>query len=210
MKSLAGLRTSHTDQVYRLCFVLLSQMNISGTVNVFRLLWNPRLCMPQSSISTFNDLPVPIGSNIKAVVLDKDNCFAYPKDNEVWPKYLEKWESLKKEYPGKKLLIVSNTAGSSDDRDYEHAKKVEALTGVPVLRHTSKKPGCSDEIMQYFVKNKVASSPAEVAVVGDRLFTDIIMANSMGAYGVWVKDGVEESSNPISKFEKSLYNYLKF
>lgn len=166
--------------------------------------------MPQLSIPTFNDLPVPIGSNIKAVVLDKDNCFAYPKDEKVWPEYLEKWETLKKHYPGKRLLIVSNTAGSSDDKDHEQARKLESITGIPVLRHSIKKPGCQEEIMQYFVRNRIVDSPSEVAVVGDRLFTDIIMANSMGAYGVWVKVGVEESSNPISKFEKSLYNYLKF
>lgn len=166
--------------------------------------------MPQLTVPTFNDLPLPINSNIKAVVLDKDNCFAYPKDDKVWPTYLEKWQSLKQQYPGKQLLIVSNTAGSSDDLDYEQAKKLEAVTGVSVLRHAVKKPGCKDEIMQYFIENKVANSPSEVAVVGDRLFTDIIMANSMGAYGVWIKDGVEDSTNPISKFEKSLYNYLKF
>jgi phosphatidylglycerophosphatase GEP4 len=32
--------------------------------------------------------------------------------------------------------------------------------------------------------------PEQVAVVGDRLSTDVVMANLMGGYGVWVKDGV--------------------
>ena len=39
--------------------------------------------------------------------------------------------------------------------------------------------------------------PEHVAVVGDRLTTDVMMANMMGSYAVWVRDGVvpvEETS----------------
>lgn len=34
------------------------------------------------------------------------------------------------------------------------------------------------------------TSPGQIAIVGDRLSTDIMMANMMGSYGVWVRDGV--------------------
>lgn len=34
------------------------------------------------------------------------------------------------------------------------------------------------------------SRPDQIAVVGDRLSTDIMMANMMGSYGFWVRDGV--------------------
>jgi len=36
------------------------------------------------------------------------------------------------------------------------------------------------------------TSPSQIAVVGDRLLTDVMMANLMGAHGFWVKDGVME------------------
>ena len=73
-------------------------MNISGTLNVFRLLREPALCLPQHTVSTFNHLPVPLSKafpkkddekevDIKAVVLDKDNCFAIPHTNEVHKPY---------------------------------------------------------------------------------------------------------------------------
>ena len=73
-------------------------MNISGTVNVFRLIRDPALCLPQHTVSTFNHLPIPLSSafpkrdgkkdvDIKAVVLDKDNCFAIPHTNEVHKPY---------------------------------------------------------------------------------------------------------------------------
>lgn len=153
---------------------------------------------------------MPINSQIEAVVLDKDNCFAYPHENRVWPEYSAKWESLKKEYPDKRLLIVSNTAGSSDDPDFIEAKLLEEKTGVAVLRHSVKKPGCLDEILNHFYKHKIIEHPSQVAVVGDRLFTDILMANSMGSYGIWVKNGVTPSKNIICKFEKALYKFLGF
>lgn len=31
--------------------------------------------------------------------------------------------------------------------------------------------------------------PDQIAIVGDRLSTDIMMANMMGSYGFWIKDG---------------------
>lgn len=184
-------------------------MNISGTLNAFRVVYNPRVCMPRLMVPTFNELPVPINPNIKAVVLDKDNCFAFPHQNEVWHAYSDKWLELKKAYPGAALLMVSNTAGSSDDRDYKAAELLEKNLGIYVLRHDTKKPGCGEEVMKHFYENKIVESPEQVAVVGDRLFTDVMMANLMGSYSVWVRDGVRISSNPIVKFEKALYSMFK-
>ena len=79
----------------------MGSLNIPGSLNVFRVLARPGLCLPHASISTFNDLPVPLnqafaghgGENrgrqidIKAVVLDKDDCFAKPGGNEVLEDY---------------------------------------------------------------------------------------------------------------------------
>ncbi len=83
---------------------------------------------------------------------------------------------------------------------------IEERTGVTVLRHTTKKPGCHNEIMEYFMKNNIASGPEEVAVVGDRLFTDVLMANMMGAWSIWVRDGVVRSESLICKIERSVYS----
>lgn len=65
---------------------------------------------------------------------------------------------------------------------------------MKVLRHEVKKPGCRAEVLSYF-RSKLdcnVTSPDQIAVVGDRLFTDVMMANLMGGYGVWVRDGVVE------------------
>jgi HAD superfamily phosphatase (TIGR01668 family) len=69
---------------------------------------------------------------------------------------------------------------------------VEAATGVTVLAHSTKKPGCGAEIMEYFRAHPETgvTRPEHVAVVGDRLTTDVMMANLAGSYALWVKDGV--------------------
>lgn len=105
----------------------------------------------------------------------------------------EHFETLKKAYPGRRLLIVSNTAGAlSYDSKRVLASELEQITGVTVLSHQTKKPGCGPEIMEYFRNHPETgvTSPSQVAVVGDRLSTDIMLANTMGSYGIWVKSGV--------------------
>ena len=55
-----------------------------------------------------------------------------------------------------------------------------------------KKPGCGHEIMSYFREHPETgvTAPHQIAVVGDRLSTDMMLANMMGSWGVWVRDGV--------------------
>ncbi|KAF2162144.1 hypothetical protein M409DRAFT_69354 [Zasmidium cellare ATCC 36951] len=199
-------------------------MNISGTFNILRLLTNPSLCLPHHTISTFDQLPIPLshaftkrnGSektknpDIRAIVLDKDNCFSIPKQNEIYPAYASKFDDLKKAYPGPKLLIVSNSSGTSSDPSHIEAELLERNTDVHVLRHATKKPGCHAEIMEFFRSRPETgvTEASQVAVVGDRLFTDVMMANMMGSYGVWVKDGVVPDHGLLSRVEKGCSSFL--
>ena len=78
---------------------MASWFNLSGTLNAFRLFRDPSLCLPHHTVSTFNSLPIPLSKafqtgekgktevDIRAVVLDKDNCFAIPHKNEVFNGY---------------------------------------------------------------------------------------------------------------------------
>lgn len=88
--------TQHTTLTFD--FITLT-MNVSATLNVFRLLRDPSLCLPHHTVPNFNHLPIPLSKafvrpdsdkkvDIKAVVLDKDNCFAIPKQNEVHKPYV--------------------------------------------------------------------------------------------------------------------------
>ncbi|KKY34423.1 putative had superfamily phosphatase [Diaporthe ampelina] len=201
---------------------MVVNFNLSASLNIFKLLSNPSLCLPHAAVSTFRDLPIPLDSafrqkgvevNIKAVVLDKDDCFAAPETNEVHQPYQEKFEALKAAYPGPRILIVSNTAGAlSYDPKAKLASELEKATGVKVLSHQTKKPGCGAEIMEYFHSHPETgvSSPSQVAIVGDRLFTDMMLANTMGSYGLWIKDGVVplQQKSIFSRMEQKLGPYL--
>jgi phosphatidylglycerophosphatase GEP4 len=74
----------------------MNNFNVSATLNIFRLLAKPSLCLPQATVSTFNDLPLPLNKafeakyknvDIRAVVLDKDDCFAVPKTDVIHKPY---------------------------------------------------------------------------------------------------------------------------
>lgn len=182
--------------------------NISGTFYAFRALFNPPLIRPSFTFNTFNDIPIPLNANIKAVVLDKDNCISYPHETHIWEPYNFQWEKLKKHYPGKALLIVSNTAGSKDDPDLKDARIIETNTGVHVLTHSVKKPGCYADIFKYFHDRQIVGRPEEIAVIGDRLFTDVMMANLMNSCSIWLKYGVRKSKNPLMIFERFMSRFF--
>ncbi|CAN9216702.1 unnamed protein product [Alternaria alternata] len=182
-------------------------MNISGTLNVFRLLRDPTLCLPQHTVSTFNHLPIPLSKafrkdgvtgqkevDIQAVVLDKDNCFAVPHTDEIHKPYEDHFQRLRHAYP---------------DKDYAQAAVLEANTGVKVLRHSTKKPGCEEEVMAYFKAHPDSgvTRPDQIAIVGDRLSTDIMMANMMGGYGLWIRDGVQ-GRGFFARVEDRLQSFL--
>jgi len=71
-------------------------LNLSASLNIFRLLAKPSLCLPHATVATFDDLPIPLNKafsareksvDIRAIVLDKDDCFSYPEENSVYGPY---------------------------------------------------------------------------------------------------------------------------
>ena len=52
------------------------------------------------------------------------------------------------------------------------------------------------------------SSPSQIVVVGDRLFTDVVMANIMGAYAIWIRDGVVRDRGLVTRVEYGLASFL--
>jgi phosphatidylglycerophosphatase GEP4 len=82
----------------------MDKVNLSAAFNAFRLLYEPQLARPHAVISQFSDLTFPLGKciatnvkrrfqkdirvpDIRAVVVDKDNCIAKPHQLELWPAY---------------------------------------------------------------------------------------------------------------------------
>jgi phosphatidylglycerophosphatase GEP4 len=176
---------------------------------------SPTTLLPNLTVPTLLHLPEDIGPHLKpqtttttdekplirALVLDKDNTFTAPKSPHIPSPYFEKLKELRTSPTSPfnlhsnpdSVLVVSNTAGSSE-RYESHARDLEARLAelkIPVFRQQGKrKPFCGKEVMGWFLERGVVKSGREVGVVGDRLGTDVLMAGEMGAWSIWVRDGV--------------------
>lgn len=155
--------------------------------------------------------------HIRALVLDKDNTLTPPNVTSIPPAYFSKLHSLRtspsspfnidKNPHG--ILLVSNTAGSNPgNKIYEaEAQHLEAKLSelkIPVFRapHAQsasitsseqhrpflKKPFSYAAVLEHFKGHGIAAD--EIAVVGDRLATDVLMSGLMGSWSVWLRDGV--------------------
>jgi phosphatidylglycerophosphatase GEP4 len=64
-------------------------LNLTATFSLLRALKNPSILVPHFTVPSFNQIPIPLfpGEDVRAVVLDKDNCFAAPRTNVIWPEY---------------------------------------------------------------------------------------------------------------------------
>lgn len=104
-------------------------------------------------------------------------------------------------FPGARVLIVSNSAGTQDDPEGKEATLLEQATGVNVFKHSTKKPGCGPDVFRHLqnIPKIRVEHPGQIAVVGDRLFTDIIMASTMGSWSIWIEDGVVKNNGIVSE-----------
>ncbi|KAJ5353763.1 hypothetical protein N7541_006327 [Penicillium brevicompactum] len=208
------------------------------------LLKQPSQFLPHLTIPTFTHLPENLGPHlikesgpgapkripsIRALVLDKDNTLCAAKTTTFPPNILSKLSALRNSPTSpfqtstnpNSILIVSNRAGSHSTFDNE----VRDLEGqlahlrIPVFRlpaGTEKKPFCGQEVVAWFQERGVVESADEIAVVGDRLGTDVLMAGMMGSWSVWCKEGVfdigEEGKperNLLEKMEVWIEKFLR-
>lgn len=171
-------------------------------------LHDPSCLLPHATIPTLLSLPLPVGSalppldksgqkpTIRALVLDKDNTLCPPETAKLHISYIQKLQKIKESpefsHNPKSILIVSNTAGSTPSPAHEaEAKQLELELGLPVLRQAPgrKKPLCGPDVLAYFKEHGVTDDPREIAVVGDRLATDVLVAREMGSWSIWCRDG---------------------
>lgn len=166
----------------------MQSLNTSALSILFRILFfskhRKRLVQPSITIPdlTHLDFKRLKKDGFKAIVFDKDNTLTAPYSSQIHPPFAEKWNECKSEFGPHRMLIVSNSAGGPDDHPlYSQAKEIEDVMGVAVLRHPDdKKPAGGDTLVTHF------NLPAqEIVVVGDRVLTDVVYANLIGACSVW-------------------------
>ncbi|KAH0589169.1 hypothetical protein H2248_004935 [Termitomyces sp. 'cryptogamus'] len=117
----------------------------------------------------------------RGAVFDKDNCITRPHKDTIVPEIQQAWDECRKTFGEGNVLIVSNSAGTWLDPGGIQCESVTHNTGVPVLRHKTFKPAysCITTIRAYFSSLQFPIRDEELIVVGDRIFTDIVMTNRM-------------------------------
>lgn len=98
----------------------------------------------------------------------------------------------------------------------EIERQLEGLR-IPVFRlpvGARKKPFCGGEVLGWFRERGVVKGGGgegnggeQVAVVGDRLGTDVVMAAEMGAWSVWCSEGVWGGS--VGRRRRSLLEWME-
>jgi phosphatidylglycerophosphatase GEP4 len=206
-------------------------MNISALYLGLSCIFRPSKLRPSLILQDFAQLPQDIAAelsqasrhrgrdetvkvDIRALVLDKDNCFATPYSLNVHDAYRDRFGMLKRQFPGAKLLVVSNTVGclpskhNGMDESGAYVRLRENLDGPHVLVHKARKPGCGNEVMAYLKEHAGVVEPSQVCVIGDRLFTDVLMANLMGAHSIWIRRGVVEDHGAFTRFERLVFRFI--
>lgn len=143
---------------------------------------------------------------IRAVIFDKDNTLTAPYANTIHPDASAGLQAAKSVFGSENVAIMSNSAGTLDDPDYEDAKRIEEALGIAVIRHNEKKPGGLPEVLEHF---KV-EDPASLCMVGDRLLTDVVFGNLYGMLTVHTlplcKGSENSADNTIAKVIRNVEN----
>eukprot|EP00051_Salpingoeca_urceolata_P007602 m.98972 g.98972 ORF g.98972 m.98972 type:complete len:206 (-) comp15309_c0_seq1:95-712(-) len=184
---------------------MVQWLNVVGIVRAVHVMVRPSLGMPHVSAQSIAhvDFGKLREAGITAVLFDKDNCITLPYQDSVFPPLKGAWEKCCKEHFPGRVAILSNSAGSQDDVGGVEAARLESTLGVPVLRHDLKKPACGQDALAHF-----DCDPAHIAVVGDRLLTDVVMANLNGMLAIHTEPLANKGDTPPAVAARALERRL--
>ena len=174
---------------------------MSQSINLEGILYFPwarfvrrTLAVPHFLVKDIRDIsPVKLKEyGFKGLIFDKDNTLTAPYVNQIYPSIREAFQRYIEVF-GDRILIMSNSAGTLDDRGYKDAMQIEEDLGIKVLRHIRKKPGGMSEVRKYF-----GCDPTELVMFGDRVFTDVVFGNRYGMLTVHTALLTEEGDNKAS------------
>ncbi|VDC05089.1 unnamed protein product [Peniophora sp. CBMAI 1063] len=158
--------------------------NLPGTLVPLYALFNPRLLHPHLSVTDIRrlDFAALRSAGYRGAVFDKDNCLTVPHKDALVPELKDAWDECLKTFGPDNVLIVSNSAGSTLDPGEFQAESVSWHLRAPVLRHRAMKPSYSaaNDIRAYFASLPAPLAPQDLIVVGDRIFTDTVLAKRLG------------------------------
>ncbi len=180
---------------------MVQSINTKALLTLASVVRRPYLASPHVHVPTISDVnyqSMRDNCGIKAIIFDKDNTITAPYETTVHERAAIGLQNALDVFGHENVAILSNSAGTKDDKDYEDAIKIEEELGINVIRHDEKKPGGLEEVLHHFSNNmdghdgatdvdgdgsKNTPTPinaSELCMVGDRLLTDVVFGNLHG------------------------------
>ncbi|KAI8809712.1 mitochondrial PGP phosphatase-domain-containing protein [Cladochytrium replicatum] len=180
---------------------MVQWLNVPGLKIAARSLTNPYLITPHLIANDIRNVrwgELKHRGGIRAVVFDKDNTLTAPYAPTIHPPFRDTWREILEVFGRNRILIVSNSAGTKDATK-KHATIIESEFEVPVFRHTHKKPRGGPELLSHPYLADLP--PSSVAVVGDRLSTDVALASLNGMFSVYISRVVtNQGDQPLVRY----------
>lgn len=148
---------------------------------------------------------------VKYVVFDKDNTITLPLKSNVYSSEIKKKLELFKRFFGKNNIgIFSNSIFSKKQKEFMNFSK---NINIPIIEHSFPKPYGSGSIFNHFNIKNSSKNNKEIAIIGDRLLIDVLLAKQNNFISVLVNP-LDQSKDPtttkiIRKFESLLITRLK-
>ncbi|GBG25394.1 Phosphatidylglycerophosphatase GEP4, mitochondrial [Hondaea fermentalgiana] len=149
------------------------------------------------------------------VVFDKDNTLTAPYVETLHERVEESTRRCIDLFGAERVAILSNSAGTLDDKDLQWKEAIERNTGIRVIVHKQKKPACLAEVLGHFdascEKDGVLEplQPNAVLMVGDRLLTDTVFGNASGMTTLHLSETLElKGDNKLAVVLRRMENLL--
>jgi phosphatidylglycerophosphatase GEP4 len=191
---------------------MVQSINTKALLTLASVARRPYLAAPHVHVATISDVNYEAlrdHCGIKAIMFDKDNTLTAPYSTDIHENAAVGLKNALDAFGHENVAILSNSAGTKDDKDYEDAIKIEKELGINVIRHDDKKPGGLDECLHHFEENGVKDA-SELCMVGDRLLTDIVFGNLFGMLTVHClplcSGGENKSDNKIASVVRTVEN----
>ncbi|EGD76218.1 hypothetical protein PTSG_00921 [Salpingoeca rosetta] len=188
---------------------MVQWLNIPGIRAAWRAARDASVIAPHCAVTdirqcNFADLRA---RGYRYVIFDKDNCIALPYSNTLHSLVKDAWAECLGAFGKENVVIVSNSAGSCDDKGFAEAQSIEQGFGVPVLRHpSSKKPECISDILHHF--SITQDDAHRCVVIGDRLLTDVYMGKRLGGLTIHTQPFTEQGDATTAIVVRRFENWL--
>jgi phosphatidylglycerophosphatase GEP4 len=205
-------------------------LNVPALTTLPRVFARRELAVPHLRVATIKqvDWRKLQAAGIRAVVFDKDNTLTAPFAPTLHALVADSVADCVEQFGIDNVAVLSNSAGTPDDKGLIWKSDIEKSTGLSVIVHREKKPACMDEVLAHFggdgskwaiVSTSTKDSkhhgepgrdaPLAIAMVGDRVLTDVVFGNLHGCFTIHCSKTLsDEGDNHVAAVVRQTENTM--